>query len=205
MSKSGIVKMGMFLWILGIVLPQGTRSQVKETVDYVNPFIGTEKSSHLTVWEARGATFPGVLLPFGMVQITPDGYMYSDKRIKAFSFLNHHSGWSSHGSFRLIAFTGDVPGDGSAFRHQQERATPYYYRVNLEDYGINADFTATGHAGLCRFKFPQSSSAHLIFSDVSEVKAVGNDQIRGRCGGYFFIASFSRVFQSAGVSVQPSA
>lgn len=196
--------MGMFMWILGIVLPQGTRSQVKETVDYVNPFIGTEKSSHLTVWEARGATFPGVLLPFGMVQITPDGYMYSDKRIKAFSFLNHNSGWSSRGSFRLMAFTGDVPGDGSAFPHQQERATPYYYCVNLEDYGINAEFTATGHAGLCRFTFPRSGSAHLVLSDVSDVTKVDSNQIRGRSGGYYFTALFSKPFQSSGPYLQQS-
>ena len=115
---------------LGFVLIACTQlsAQIKQPVDYVNPFIGTEKSTHLTMWESKGATFPGVLLPYGMVQITPDGYMYSDKKIKSFSFLNHYSGYGSYGSFNLMAFTGDSLSAGnrsSAFDHTTETSSPY--------------------------------------------------------------------------------
>jgi predicted alpha-1,2-mannosidase len=194
--------------ILWIGYPVRTMAQAKAPVDYVNPHIGTEKSSHFTMWEARGATFPGVLLPYGMVQITPDGYTYSDKKINSFSFLNHRSGWSSRGSFNLMAFTGNTIPPlhilSSAFHHKQETTTPYYYQVKLEDYGINAEFTATGRVGLCKFTFPLSSSAHLVLSDISDVQVIDSNKISGRSGMYYFTALFNRPFQSFGPYPQQS-
>ena len=60
--------------------------------DYVNPFIGTGGHGH---------TYPGAVLPFGMVQLSPDtrldgwdgcsGYHYSDSIIYGFSHT-HLSG-----------------------------------------------------------------------------------------------------------------
>lgn len=63
-----------------------------ELVDYVNPFIGTDK---------EGNTFPGACLPFGMVQLSPDNgfrgvkaYNYSKTSILGFSHT-HLSGTGS--------------------------------------------------------------------------------------------------------------
>ena len=129
-------------------------SAQKDPVDYVNPYIGTDKSSHPTMWESHGETFPGVLLPFGMVQITPDAYVYSHTKISSFSFLNHNSGWTAKGSFHLMAYTSGADSPqvmalpaAFSFRHSRERTTPYCYRVRLDDYGIQASFTATTRAG----------------------------------------------------------
>ncbi len=180
-------------------------AQIKQPVDYVNPFIGTEKSSHLTVWESKGATFPGVLQPFGMVQITPNGYTYADKKIKSFSFLDHFSGYFSYGRFNLMAFTDDTTSAwqaGSAFDHSSEKASPYYYQVMLKDSRINAEFTATSKIGFCKFTFPESASANLVISDVTEVKVLDSNTINGRCGDYYFIAQFSRPFNSAGPDIE---
>ncbi len=194
---------------LGFVLIACTQlsAQIKQPVDYVNPFIGTEKSTHLTMWESKGATFPGVLLPYGMVQITPDGYMYSDKKIKSFSFLNHYSGYGSYGSFNLMAFTGDSLSAGnrsSAFDHTTETSSPYFYQVMLDNFGIKAAFTATERVGLCRFTFPESSSTHFVLSDVVGVKVIDSSTISGHCGGYYFLAQFSKPFKSCGLSTQQS-
>ena len=197
LNRKDIKKVGYFLFAL-IVL-NNLSAQVKQPVDYVNPFIGTEKSSHLTVWESKGATFPGVLLPFGMVQITPDGYTYSEKKIQSFSFLNHMSGYSSYGNFKLMAFVGDSLSAGQAgsdFDHNNESAKPYYYQVLLKSSGINAQFTATERIGLCRFTFPKSATAHFVISDISDVKIIDSNTIKGRCGNYFFIAEFSKPFSS---------
>ena len=59
---------------------------------YVNPFVGTDGHGH---------TYPGAILPFGAVQLSPDtrldgwdgcsGYHYSDSRIYGFSHT-HLSG-----------------------------------------------------------------------------------------------------------------
>jgi putative alpha-1,2-mannosidase len=175
----------------------------KEPVDYVNPFIGTDKSSHRTVWESHGETFPGVLLPYGMVQITPDSYIYSNTKIHSFSFLNHHSGWSSKGSFHVMAYTsgansllsGALP-VVSSFSHTREKSTPYYYSVMLDDYRIQASFAAAARAGYCRFAFPASKLSHILLSDLLEIKVVSPVQVAGKSNGYYFIARFSRPFGS---------
>src|SRR5665647_229483 len=174
-------------------------AQIKQPVDYVNPLIGTEKSSHHTVWESRGATFPGVLRPFGMVQITPNGYMYSDKKIQSFSFINHASGYFSTGSFNMMAFTGDSIGKekiAADFDHANELANPYYYQVMLKNSGINAAFTATERTALCKFTFSQPASAHFVLSDITDATVIDSNTISGRCGGYYFTMQFSKAFDS---------
>lgn len=197
LNRKDIKKVGSLLFAL--IVFSNLSAQVKQPVDYVNPFIGTEKSSHFTMWESKGATFPGVLLPFGMVQITPDGYTYSDKKIQSFSFLNHFSGYSSFGSFKLMAFSGDSLSTGQAgsdFDHNQESAKPYYSQAILKNSGINAQFTATERVGLCRFTLLKSAAVNFVISDITEVKIIDSNTINGRCGDYFFIAQFSKPFNS---------
>lgn len=175
-------------------------AQNKGPVDYVNPFIGTERSSHTTIWESKGATFPGVLLPNGMVQITPDGYMYSDKIIKSFSFINHSSGFGSYGDFKLAAFAGDSSSwinTDANFSHFQEISTPYLYQVQLENFGLNAAFTATERVGLCKFTFKNKADGHFLLSAISNLKIIDSSTISGRCGTYYFIAQFSKPFKTA--------
>ena len=177
-------------------------AQDKEPVDYVNPYIGTDKSSHRTVWESHGETFPGVLEPYGMVQITPDSYIYSNTKIHSFSFLNHSSGWSSRGTFHVMAYipepdssrSGASP--GSSFSHSREKTTPYYYSVMLDDYQIRASFAATARAGYCRFVFPASKLSHILLSDLAELKEVSAGRVAGKTHGYYFIARFSKPFGS---------
>ena len=67
-------------------------SAQRDLTRYVNPFIGTAGHGH---------TFPGAIVPFGMVQLSPDtrltgwdgcsGYHYSDSIIYGFSHT-HLSG-----------------------------------------------------------------------------------------------------------------
>ncbi len=79
----------------------------EEPADAVNPLIGTAKSIRRTMWESNGATFPGVLTPFGMVQITPDGYRYTNSRSAA-SATWIISGRGASGSFLILPYTGPV-------------------------------------------------------------------------------------------------
>jgi len=50
----------------------------------------------------------------------------------------------------------------SRFDHADERASPGYYRVLLEDHGIEAELTATARAGLHRYRFGQPGAGHLL-------------------------------------------
>ena len=76
---------------------------------YVNPFIGTAGHGH---------TFPGAIVPFGMVQLSPDtrltgwdgcsGYHYSDSIIYGFSHTHlSGTGISDYGDILLMPTVGE--------------------------------------------------------------------------------------------------
>ena len=143
-----------FLFLLLIILSLVSFSQERQPLlQYVNPFIGTEKMGH---------TFPGATIPFGMVQLSPDtdtlqlqvngkynpdiykycaGYQYTDKTIVGFSHTHlSGTGHSDLGDILIMPTTGELqlnpgiasdPASGfrSAFSHTNEVAEPDYYKV----------------------------------------------------------------------------
>jgi len=146
-----------------------------EWTAYVNPIIGTDLHGH---------TFPGPVLPFGMIQLGPDtgsdgweycsGYHYADKSILGFSHT-HLSGPGAGGGLDILFMptVGDIklnPGDTdntetgyrSKFSHIKEVASPGYYSVFLEDYKIEAKLTSTTRVGLHKYTFPASEKANII-------------------------------------------
>ena len=62
----------------------------------------------------------------------------------------------------------------SSYSHQEEVAAPGYYSVQLNDYKIKAEITATERAGFHRYTFPKSDSAHIII-DVTHSLTPGRD------------------------------
>ena len=75
------------------------RQAAPDLARHVNPFSGTQPGGpDFGTGGGGGNTFPGAVVPFGMVQWSPDtvanqpgGYYYSDNRIRGFS-LTHLSG-----------------------------------------------------------------------------------------------------------------
>lgn len=153
----------------------------QKLTSYVNPFIGTGAVDGSSL---SGSNFPGATVPFGFVQLSPDtdeeifspasGYNYNENTIVGFSHT-HLSGTGVADLFDVLMMptTGDIqinPGDKkdsktgyrSAFSHQQETAKPGYYQVKLLDYNINAELTATEHAGFHRYTFNDNKPAHII-------------------------------------------
>ena len=144
-----------------------TYAQRVEKVNYVNPFIGTAGTGH---------TFPGATLPGGMVQLSPEtgyagwkycaGYRYEDKSILGFSHT-HLSGTGALdlGDILLMPFTGEVFSKEdykSDFSHADEKAGPGYYSVRLKSFDVNAELTASAHAGMHRYTYPARQSGHLL-------------------------------------------
>ena len=142
---------------------------------HVDVFIGTGGHGH---------TFPGVSLPFGMVQLSPDtynavwdscsGYHRDNGSIMGFSHT-HLSGTGigdmldvlvmpATGPVKLVPGALDDPDSGyrSRYDHAHEQAEPGYYRVHLSDYDILAELTATLRTGLHRYTFPQGQGGHLV-------------------------------------------
>lgn len=146
---------------------------------YVNPFVGTGGHGH---------TFPGAVLPFGMVQLSPDtrvdgswdgcgGYHYSDDFIYGFSHTHlSGTGCSDYGDILLMPMLGAPSADnkiyGSKFSHASEKASPGFYEVMLEDDKIKAELTVTPRVGIHRYTFPKSPEAHIILDLLHRDKVI---------------------------------
>ena len=192
---------------------------------FVNPFIGTGGHGH---------TFPGVVLPNGMVQLSPDtrtegwdacgGYHYTDNTIKGFSHTHlSGTGIGDLGDFLFMPFTGETkldagseenPNSGyrSSFSHEKEKAIPGLYEVDLLDYNIKAELTATTRVGFHKYTFPDNEEKKLIIDfdhnihnrNVvnSTVKVISDTEISGykHIQGWapnrhiFFYAKFNKPF-----------
>ena len=161
-----ILKGYLRILFLGILLISCKQPVPERLTDYVNPFIGTDEDGH---------TFPGALVPFGMVQLSPDngdrgynwcsGYHYSSKNIGGFSHT-HYSGTGAEDlcDISLLPLVNHDPSPKavrSEFSHQDEIAKPGYYSVLLKSFNIKAELTATVHCGLHRYTFPESKNASV--------------------------------------------
>ncbi|HEY5391560.1 MAG TPA: GH92 family glycosyl hydrolase [Hanamia sp.] len=177
-----MTKKAVFMVAVILVASFGLHAQSSQNlVQYVNPFIGTGAANTSSL---SGSNFPGATTPFGFVQLSPDtqespddpasGYDYNDKTIVGFSHTHlSGTGVSDLFDFLFMPTTGKIytkPGDAknpetgyrSRFSHSEESAKTGYYQVKLLDYNINAELTATEHAGFHRYTFPQGSDAHVI-------------------------------------------
>ncbi len=138
----------------------------REPVDYVNPFIGCA---------ANGHTFPGACTPFGMVQTSPvtgavgwqycAEYLYSDKRIWGFTQTHlNGTGCVELGDILVMPSTAR-PGRidyRSSFDKKSEEAHPGYYKVYLDETGVQAELTATPHVAFHRYTFQRADSAAVL-------------------------------------------
>ncbi|MCK4932756.1 MAG: GH92 family glycosyl hydrolase, partial [Candidatus Aminicenantes bacterium] len=200
----------------------------KSLTKFVDPFIGTGGHGH---------TYPGASLPFGMVQLSPDtrltgwdgcsGYHISDNVIYGFSHTHlSGTGVSDYGDILLMPTVGSLklgrgstkdPESGycSRFLHETEEASPGYYKVYLEDYGISVELTCTERVGFHKYTFPQGDESHIIFDLThrdkvleSRIRIVGDSQVEGMRRSrqwaqdqhVYFVARFSKPFKSFGIS-----
>ncbi len=196
-------------------------------VSFVDPFIGTDDHGH---------TFPGATVPFGSVQLSPDtrligwdacsGYHYSDSSIIGFSHTHlSGTGIGDYGDILFMPFTGDVPLDSgevgdidtgyrSRFNRETENARPGYYHVDLTDYNIEVELTATARTGFHRYTFPEAEQAGILIdlvptihgheNPLHEIRVLNNQEIQGLkvTSGWaknhyvYFTAKFSRPFEA---------
>ncbi|MCD6201097.1 MAG: GH92 family glycosyl hydrolase [Bacteroidales bacterium] len=200
-----IRRKGLGLFLI-IVIIAGT-SFVSKTgsgdhVDYtswVDPFIGTGGHGH---------TFPGAMVPFGLVQLSPDtrmenwdgssGYYYADKTIMGFSHT-HLSGTGApeYCDILFMPTVGKIQmqagdennsktGYRSSYSHNNESASPGYYSVLLDDYKVKAELTATARSGFHQYTFPASHHSNIMIDlknrdrvIASNINILSNTEISG--------------------------
>ncbi|MGA5699137.1 GH92 family glycosyl hydrolase [Peterkaempfera bronchialis] len=173
--------------------PAGPRGPhlVADPASLVDPLIGTGGVVH---------TFPGPVVPFGMMQLGPDttpdrpyggGYAYRAKRLSGFS-LTHLSGpgCAAAGDVPLLPVAGAMPtspGKASVgFSHGRESVRAGFYGVT-DDSGVTTELASATRAGIARFTFPAGEDARLLLKlrggatqvDGTRVRFVSDHEITG--------------------------
>ena len=143
--------------------PESPRLQ--DEVRYVDPFIGTGFHGH---------TFPGATRPYAMVQLSPDthilgwdassGYHYDDDHIYGFSHTHlSGTGIGDLGDVALLPFSGgDSIKPVATFKKDTEKATPGYYAVRLDNFGINVELTSTDRVGFHKYTYDNPKERRVL-------------------------------------------
>lgn len=140
--------------------------QAEDLTHYVDPFIGTGFHGH---------TYPGAVVPYGMVQLSPDthlmgweassGYHYADSLIYGFSHTHlSGTGIGDLGDVLVLPFTGE-PSEKpvAAFSKTQESAEPGYYKVAFDNYKVTSELTATTRVGMHKYTYDSGEKQQLLF------------------------------------------
>ena len=155
---------------------------------YVNPLIGTDirivqgKDKNST--EERGQIMPAVGVPHGMTnwvaqtqateQKCHPPYYYFQDAIQGFRASHWMNGscTQDYGSVTIMPLSNKLETDpakrASSFDHAQETATPSYYSVDLNDYGIHAELTGLSRAGIMQFSFEQDGDHYIVIEPNSD-------------------------------------
>lgn len=143
-------------------------------LQYVNPFVGTGFNGH---------TFPGPVVPEGMVQLSPDteligwhsssGYHFDKDTMFGFSHTHlSGTGMGGLGDILFLPFTEDKSKyieQSDDYRKaisvkmdkKSEQAEPGYYAVRIAENGIKAELTASERVGFHRYTYPQGQPQRL--------------------------------------------
>lgn len=228
-AKVGRRRIAYGIVMAALVMGSAYDSRAAGPASLVNPMIGTGADPDDGI-----NLFPGAAVPFGMVQLSPDteehgvGYHYIQSRIKGFS-MTHMSGagCANEGDVFFMPTTGPIVTQVSDFEspysHTMEKATPGYYQVQLLQWAINAELSATEHTGIARFTFPAGKAANILLplshtlnnTSGASVRVVGDHRIEGyvenhafctnkRTYRVYFVMSFDRPFSKFGTWIGDS-
>ncbi|WP_435135066.1 GH92 family glycosyl hydrolase [Formosa sp. A9] len=224
------------------VIAQAQTTPSKTVLEYVNPFIGTSKMGH--TFPGAMAPFGMVQLSpqtnfqplFKNGKYNPEtyeycaGYQHKDTTIIGFSHTNFSgTGHADLGDILMMPTVGDLnlnplptannpTGFYSTFTHEKESASPGYYQVDLDTYGIKAELTASDRVGFHQYTFPESNNSHIILDLVyniynydaknvwTSIRVENDSTITGyrQTNGWardrkvFFAITFSKPFKSYG-------
>jgi len=156
--------------LLFLLLTSFLQAQTK----YVNPFIGTTNG---------GNTFPGAVVPWGMVSVSPhtamgapSGYIHGEKYFHGFG----HTHLSGTGCADLgnVVITAVKPG-AVEFKqtYSKETASPGYYAVYLNDSEIRAEVTAATRAGMIRFIPDKSGKLDILLDPAATLAITGGGSV----------------------------
>ena len=197
------------VWLtLGVMLTvpaTASAAAKRDYAGYVNPFVGTLQSApDFGTGGGAGNTFPGAVVPFGMLQWSPDtfpsvenfagGYSWNDSQMRGFG-LTHFSGGGCASFQDVPILPTTAPIDRSpakrsssdlepqyvpSFSHADEEASPGHYRVKLNPDGpqpIGVELAAARRSGVGRITFPEGAPAGVLVNAGGSAMANGSAEV----------------------------
>lgn len=166
--------LSLFL-LISLLYSCGEAKIKKQPVDWIDPQIG---SVH-----CRWFFYTPAALPMGMAKLAPTtnaygsygswlpcGYDDRHQSIEGFAHFHEFQiggviTMPTTGTLKTLPGSLENPDAGyrSRIDKKTEYATPGYYSVDLTDYNIKAELTATPRTGFHRYTFPASSEARILF------------------------------------------
>lgn len=160
------MRVGLLILCCSIILTGCTQRNTNESVlQFVDPMVGTGGHGH---------TFPGATRPYSMVQLSPDthligwdassGYHASDSVVYAFSHTHlSGTGIGDLGDVALLPYSScDSLRPVATFSKTSERATPGYYAVRLDNFGVDVELTSTERVGFHRYKYDNPKERRVM-------------------------------------------
>jgi len=150
-------------------------SEFTDPNQYVNPFIGTS---------GGGNTFPGALVPWGMVSVSPhtdpwapSGYINNEPWFYGLGHVHlSGTGCADLGSVIITVTRGEVRSKPEQYRcsYQDEQASPGFYSAHLNEPKADVEVTATARCGFIQFTATDEGEINiLIDAGRSLVKRMG--------------------------------
>ena len=206
----------ILIFFLQNIKPQTVSEKL---TDFVNPFIGTSN---------YGNTFPGAIVPWGMVSVSPhnspgspSGYIHGEKYFYGFGHTHlSGTGCADLGSIILSAVkTFDLSSpDEYKTTCKNETAEPGYYSLYMDQLNIKAEAAASARCGFTEFSSDSAGSLIILFdlgrslalTGGGSVKIISGSKIEGYniSGGFcgeanrqttYFSAEFNKPFSDKNI------
>lgn len=161
------------IFLLIVCINFGHAQAKKQPIDYVNPYIGN--ISHLLV-----PTYPTVHLPNSLLRVYPERDNFTSNTIDGLPVVvTSHRGSSA---FNLSPFQGDLKNVGNviSYGYDNEVIKPYYYEVDLDDFGINVQFAPSHQSGIYALNFSKTNvPAYLVLNTRNGELKVSQNVVSG--------------------------
>ena len=166
---------GIAIAIMSLTSCTNSSREQKSALEYVNSFIGSTGE----IESDFGGTIPSVAPPFAMTQwsamtrenyISHTPYNYKDSTIIGFIGTHQPAIWmGDYGYVSFLPSQGDVkitPEErGLHFQHSNEKASPYFYSVNMNSKDgskIGAEMASTLRCAIFNITFPKGNKNHIF-------------------------------------------
>jgi len=149
-----------------------------QTTKYVNPFIGTSNG---------GNTFPGAVVPWGMVSVSPhncsgcpSGYHYGEKHFYGVGHTHlSGTGCAELGSIIVTVTKGKIKTDPEDYKqsYSNEKAEAGFYSVHLDSANVTLEASATTHCGFIKIISDCDQTINILIDAGRSLAITGGGEV----------------------------